>query len=57
MIFKNFLNQIRESNLPENQKNLNRKAMLDLIKPNGLGRFTVQAHSKKIQKQIHLDGF
>ena len=55
--FKNFLNQIRESNLPENQKNLNRKAMLDLIKPNGLGRFTVQAHSKKIEKQIHLDGF
>ena len=55
--FKNFLDQIRESDLPENQKNLNRKAMLDLIKPNGLGRFTVQAHSKKIENQIPLDGF
>ena len=55
--FKKFLDQIRESDLPENQKNLNRKAMLDLIKPNGLGRFTVQSHSKKIEKEIHLDGF
>ncbi|HJN58553.1 MAG: SAM-dependent methyltransferase [Dehalococcoidia bacterium] len=55
--FKKFLDQIRESDLPENQKNLNRKAMLDLIKPNGLGRFTVQSHSKKIEKEIYLDGF
>ena len=26
--------------------------MLDLIKPNGLGRFTIQVHSKKIENQM-----
>jgi SAM-dependent MidA family methyltransferase len=55
--FNAMLNNIRRSELPQNILDSNRMAILDLIKPTGMGNFKVLAQTKGLDNHLLLNGF